>query len=424
MIRCVSSLFITICIVSRISIAELPRPWAENDVVPNGLGVNIHFIDARPGEMEMLVDAGFRWVRMDFQWASTETERGKYNFADYDRLVADLEKHKVRALFILDYSNPLYEAEASVVTEAGRQAFARWAAAAAKHYQGHSILWEIWNEPNGSFWKPKANVQEYAALALAASKAIRAAAPNEAIIGPATSEVDLKFLEACFQAGLLNWWDAVSVHPYRKSAPETAVPEYEKLRALIAKYAPPGKQIPILSGEWGYSSGWRNFDDALQGRYLARQWLVNVSNGVPISIWYDWHDDGPDPKEPEHHFGTVYHSYRAGETPVYAPKPAYLAAKTLTSVLAGYRYEKRLDAGNADDHVLAFRKGNARRVVAWTTAKKAHSVKVTLPSGKYDVITHTGEGAGEPAVSQGDSLEVQIDESPRYLVPRGNDKDN
>ena len=45
---------------------ELPGP-----AIPEGFGVNIHFTDPRSGEMEMLVRAGFRWVRMDFNWAAT-----------------------------------------------------------------------------------------------------------------------------------------------------------------------------------------------------------------------------------------------------------------------------------------------------------------------------------------------------------------
>ena len=270
---------------------------------------------------------------MDFSWGGTEQRPGEYDFSAYDRLLAALEAHKLRALFILDYGNRLYETDSGVATEAGRRAFARWAAAAAVHFKGHGILWEIWNEPNGGFWKPKANVDDYAALALAAAKAIRAAAPGEAVIGPATSGVDLQFAESCFKAGLLDWWDAVSVHPYRQSGPESAAADYQKLRALIARYAPKGKSIPIISGEWGYSSAWQNFDDATQGQMLARQWLVNLANHIPLSIWYDWHDDGIDPKEPEHHFGSVANAYHAGGSPVYEPKPAYLAAKTLTSVL-------------------------------------------------------------------------------------------
>jgi len=55
-------------------------------VVPEGLGVNIHFTDPKPGEMDMLSQGGFRWVRMDFAWDATERERGRYDFSAYDRL--------------------------------------------------------------------------------------------------------------------------------------------------------------------------------------------------------------------------------------------------------------------------------------------------------------------------------------------------
>jgi hypothetical protein len=41
----------------------LPRP-----VVPEGLGVNIHFTHPGPGEMERYAEAGYQMVRMDFGW--------------------------------------------------------------------------------------------------------------------------------------------------------------------------------------------------------------------------------------------------------------------------------------------------------------------------------------------------------------------
>ncbi len=46
-------------------------------------------------------------------------------------------------------------------------------------------------------------------------------------------------------------------------------------------------------------------DEETQAKLLARQWLSNLANDIPLSIWYDWRDDGPDPKEREHHFGMV-----------------------------------------------------------------------------------------------------------------------
>jgi len=359
----------------------LPAP-----TVPGGLGVNIHFTDPRPGEMAMLAGAGFRWVRMDFTWAGTERKRGEYDFRAYERLLDALAAHKMRALFILDYSNKLYEPKQSVTTEAGRRAFANWAAAAAKHFKGRGILWEIWNEPNiVNFWKPKPKVEDYAALALAASQAIRQAAPDEKIIGPATSTVDLAFLEGCFKAGLLECWDAVSVHPYRQSAPETVVADYERLSRLIARYAPRNKEIPILSGEWGYSATWKGFDPDRQGKLLARQLLVNLSQDIPLSIWYDWHDDGRDPKEPEHHFGIVGFDYHEGRTPVYDAKSAYRAAQTLATTLAGYRYSKRLALASPQDFALRFVRGKqSSKLAVWTTAAKAHEIRLPSNAGVFD----------------------------------------
>src|SRR5262249_15374140 len=37
-----------------------------------GLGVNIHFTDPKPNEMEQLAAGGFEFVRMDFSWNATE----------------------------------------------------------------------------------------------------------------------------------------------------------------------------------------------------------------------------------------------------------------------------------------------------------------------------------------------------------------
>ncbi len=54
--------------------AELPRL-----AVPDGLGVNIHFTDPRPGELEMIAAAGTGWVRMDFGWDGTERQKGTYD---------------------------------------------------------------------------------------------------------------------------------------------------------------------------------------------------------------------------------------------------------------------------------------------------------------------------------------------------------
>ena len=400
--------------------AQELAPPLPSPTVPDGLGVNIHFTDARPGEMEMLAAAGFRFVRMDFGWQATERAKGEYDFSAYDRLLSALDKHRLRAVFILDYAHRLYDDGLSPHTDDGRAAFARWAAAAAKHFKGRGVLWENWNEPNiKQFWKPQPNAEDYAKLALAAAKAIHEAAPGEAVIGPATSRVDLKFLETCFKAGLLEHWAAVSVHPYRQEDPETASEDYRKLRELMARHAPQGKPLPpILSGEWGYSATWRQYDEARQGKMLPRLWLTNLAEGVPLSIWYDWKDDGPDPKEPEHHFGTVGYEYHGGRDPVYDPKAAYKAAKTLTAALAGFRFAERVPVGTPDDYVLRFKKEQDVRVVAWTRSREPKRITVPgVKAGTYSATGHAGESLpGVEATAEG--LALELTDAPRYYAPR------
>jgi len=385
--------------------------------IPDGLGTNIHFTSPQHGEMKMLAEGGFRWLRMDFVWSSIERKKGEYTWDHYDRLVKAAEPYGLRLLFILDYGNQLYETDRSVRTAEGRQAMARWAAAGAKRYKGRGILWEMWNEPNISgFWKPSPDARDYVLLAKAVGEAIRQAAPGEVYIGPATSTVDFRFLEACFQGGLMADWSAVSVHPYRQRPPETAAADYRRLRGLIRRYAPKGEKRPILSGEWGYSSVWGSMDVEKQGKYLPRQWLVNLANDVPLSIWYDWHDDGRDPKEAEHHFGTVLNPVHKGRDPVYDPKPAYLAARTLTTVLKGLRFNKRLAVGGEDNHVLLFAAGPDVRVAAWTTAAGGRTVVIPASPGRFSATGHTGTKL--PALTaDAAGLKVALTDAPVYLVP-------
>jgi polysaccharide biosynthesis protein PslG len=419
---------------------DCPLAWqiiAGTPVLPEGFGVNIDFIDPRPGEMKMISEGGFRWVRMDLKWDSTEKEPGRYDFAAYDRLMAALEFRKLRALFILDYGNPLYDKGAPPRTEVARDAFARWAVAAARHFAGRGAIWEIYNEPNHPmFWPPRPKPQEYVALALAVGRAFRENVPEEKLVGPATSEIDFDFLRSCFKAGLLEYWSAVSIHPYRRTDPETAAQDYCRLREMIRAYAPlegqsskakvqtpgrPGsetdgtaKEIPIIASEWGYSSIWPGMSDEKQGQLLARAWLTNSANGILLSIWYDWRDDGSDANEAEHHFGTVSNSYHEGRDPVYDAKPAYLAAKTLSAFFNGYRFEKRFDTGDADDYVLVFRKGSDLRFAAWTTANRARNVLLPLTAGQYAVSRHTGADAGAGSANE-KGLAISLTASPVYI---------
>jgi hypothetical protein len=378
--------------------------------------------------LDLIAAAGFKFIRMDFGWASIERKTGEYTWSEYDQLLAHLDERQMRALFILDYSNPLYEQTVSSTnpishllnkTTASPQhpesvaAFARWAAAAAKHYHGRHVIWEIWNEPNIQFWSPKPDAQQYTTLALATCKAIREAESQATIIGPASSEFPWAFLETFLKSGVLEYLDAVSVHPYRNPGrpPETAAADYQKLRKLIEQYGPAGKakNIPILSGEWGYSSNAKGLPVEKQAAFAVRQQLANLLEGVPLSIWYDWKNDGADPNENEHNFGTVL--------PDLTPKPAYVAIKTMTRELSGYRIAQRLKPESDKDYALVCQSSSgATKVVAWTTGEShLATLDVEIKDPKVFSGTVANGDRFTPKLSDG-KLMLEVGPSPKYVT--------
>ncbi len=386
---------------------EIPAP-----VIPQGVGVNIHFVTGHEKDLDLIEAAGFKFVRMDFGWGGIERKKSEYDWSGYEELQGNLERRGLRALYILDYSNALYEENnASPQHPESVAAFARWAAAAAKQFQGRHVIWEIWNEPNISFWRPKPDVNQYTTLCLAACKAIREAVPDATIIGPASSEFPWKFLQSLFESGALEQFDAVSVHPYRpySRGPETAGADYSRLRDMIRQYAPPTKkEMPILSGEWGYATHDKGVTLEEQAAFAVRQQLFNLLQGVPLSIWYDWKDDGTDPSEREHHFGTVLPDLR--------PKPSYNAIKAMTAELRGFRVMKRLPLENDRDYVLVLADDNGlQKLAAWTVGD-AHSAAVQVRDAKEKVLRMiSGTGPGFPQKLEKGSLTLQLGPAPQYV---------
>jgi len=403
--------------------AQIPEP-----VLPAGVGVNIHFVGGHERDLDLIAAAGFKFVRMDFGWGGTERKRGEYDWSSYDELTANLEKRGIRAIYILDYSNPLYEEEVTSknpingqqhkTTESPQHpeslaAFAKWAGTAAKHFTGRKIIWEIWNEPNIHFWQPNPNAQQYTELALATCKALRAADPQATIVAPATSGFPWEFIETLFKSGALEYLDAVSVHPYRdySKPPETAVADYTKLRGLIERYAPTAKKnnLPILSGEWGYATHTKGLSLETQAAFASRQQLANLLHGVPLSIWYDWKNDGDDANEREHNFGTVFPDLR--------PKPAYTAIQTLTRELSGYRIARRHQTGNEKDFVLFLsdRNGNSKLAV-WTTGE-AHNVTLNITPPHPKALRVISRWTRETDVDvQNGSFMLDLNALPQYVT--------
>jgi len=426
-----SSIFAIIAALTSIGLAAGParcqNTGIPNTAVPNGFGVNIHTHNPQAGEMQMMYDGGIRIVRTDLYWDETETSPGVYNFSGWDPLFTAAGALGIRVMLVLDYTNSLYDGGNFPTSTAGKQAFTNWAKAAVAHFQNKGVIWELYNEPNHV--NQNVSATNYANLANAVGAGIKGTYPNEVFVGPALAWFDsaagslytdaINYLTTMFQAGNLNYFDGVTVHPYRQELPEDLLlSDYAQGTSLINQYKP---GVPLLCGEHGYTTTWGiSNTDALQAKLLARTWLLNYSYGIRMMIDYDWHDDGTDPNNQEHHFGLVGPNYLSGQNPVYTPKLAYNAAKTMTTQLNGYSFSQRLGLGNSTDYVLSFTNGTSTRYAAWDRNNTADTVTIpTAPNATVTITNYTGTTTGPFTAGTGGGYTITLNDTPQYVVVSG-----
>jgi hypothetical protein len=313
--------------------------------VGDGWGTNIHWVKENADGEAAMIAAAYKIARMDFGWASIEKSEGNYNFEAYDGLLSTMEAHDIRPYWILDYGNPLYPPQhagknnGACDTEVCIEAFGKFAAATVAHFKGHNIIFECINEPNGMGGD---NSTDIAALCLSAGKAFTAA--GELFVGPTTAGMDWAYLNSSMAAGVLGAFGAVSVHPYRPDAPDTVLSDWVHLRDLITQYGSSDRErnMPMLSGEWGYTTAVppctysNRVDPTTQAAYLARMWLSNTMAGVPVSINYDWRDNGDNETVCESNFGSVHNVPTGDATQPFKPKPKYQAALALQTSLGNF----------------------------------------------------------------------------------------
>ncbi|MGA3190282.1 MAG: cellulase family glycosylhydrolase [Bryobacteraceae bacterium] len=358
-----------------VSLREASEPFhVDMSAVPQApgpaphLGVNIHLLQDDHA-LDQAHAAGFEFVRMDMLWSNVE-RGGRYRFFGYDRLLRALDARGMGVLWILDYGHPDHGGSPPR-TPQDVAAFARFAGAAAEHFKGRNVRYEIWNEPNTrQFWKPSPDALEYGALLREAAAAIRAADPAAKVSSGGLSRFDLEFLSRAVNRELAL--TAIGIHPYPKGAPETVAPEMAILREWVARAL--GEQVEIWDTEWGYSSanapieapsnGHTEAGRRLQASLAVRELLTVWTVGLPLAVFYDLRDDGTDPSNQEHNYGLLDSS---GEE-----KPAMAAIRTLMGFLGSHKYAGMIAETPAGIHALRLDGAADTILIVWTDQPEGH----------------------------------------------------
>jgi hypothetical protein len=341
-----------------LAIVPVPAPSAASP-----FGVMTHFAKGWSTDIIPLIEkAGISHIRDEQPWRVVERTPGQYAFPPrLAGFMAELAAHRIDPLIVLAFSNPLYDANKTPFTDAGRDAYAAYARAVAQHYAPNVSVVEIWNEYSGSFCEGPCRSDlpaYYTSMLKGAYKTLKTADPSLTVVGGAAVPIPLDYFRHLFENGALASMDAVVIHPYRKQ-PEGVEQQIELLRQAMARYGTPK---PIWATEFSDLPDMHKSRDDV-ARYLVRMSTLLRASNVERIYWYLFRD---------YQEFTGLGLVRDEKDPLgrYAPTPAYVAYATLIHELQGAHFLKREDT-DPSLRVYLFSNGGKEIRVIWATAEGA-----------------------------------------------------
>ncbi len=251
---------------------------------PLDVGVTVHFAQGWPESARATLTAsGARTVREGLGWRSVEAKRGVYTFNEttsgaIDRLCA--AGHKV--VLVTMMRHPLYDGNRTAWTLFARKAFANYLAVVARRYADCLAGIEVGNEvnirSNITGLAARTRAESYVAILREAYPAIKAAAPQVAVLGGSANSVATGFMIELADAGMLDFVDGVVVHPYRQDASNVDW-EIGRMQAALAAR---GRPVPVWVTEFG-----KDFAaDEDSAAFYARMVTLLSAAGVEQAQWY------------------------------------------------------------------------------------------------------------------------------------------
>ncbi len=239
-------------VVHWLNTAVRPQPQLDQETAVahtdvNILGVNTFLQqevepEKRELSLQMSADAGFRFMRQEFQWEDIEIH-GKGDFIDrrndeagvdawakYDNIVDLAEQQNIEIIARL--SNPPSWSRSLPDEEIGSLAppdnfddFGDFAATVAGRYNGRIHYYQIWNEPNGNeeWGKQDVDPEAYTELLCVAYERIKAVNPEAVVLAGALTPTvamdgrhmnDLIYLQRMYNAGAADCFDIMSAQGY------------------------------------------------------------------------------------------------------------------------------------------------------------------------------------------------------------------
>jgi hypothetical protein len=378
--------------------------------------------DELPVAVALLRESGAQWQREEIFWDRVQKEPGGpffwqgdgSGFYNYDAAIEAQVAAGINVLGLLTY-NPYWFKSKNPPPEAWIDDWGAYVYATVARYgrdRGWITHWELWNEPNvreSGYESGLYEIKDFVRILEVGRAAALAADPEARIVMGGMSgltEVSAPFdydaLEYLDQVGALGGWqhvDVLALHPYHPAPPEAPIQRFERqvtlqdelryLDTLMQRYG--HKPVWITELGWSTNQGWPGVSEQAQAHYLVRAYLLALAHPTVEKIfWYDFRNDTyPDApysrpvynsREVEFHYGLLRRSYPLDPAQADLRKPAFLAFRAMTQMLAGLELQSIAANGNAPDMAGFYWyrfAGEGRRVdVLWRVGEAAPAVQV------------------------------------------------
>lgn len=439
-----------------------PRTSPDEPVAHTGFspfGINV-FLEQevedwkREKSLQMVSEAGFRWIRQSFPWEDIEIH-GKGDFEDrrnvpyrsawekYDHIVGLAEQYKLDIIAVLSnppaWSRADGDARGSFAPPDRFEDFGDFTYAVASRYRGRIRAYQVWNEPNiyPEWGEQPVDPVGYTRLLCIAYRRIKEADPDAIVLTGALAQTvgydvgpgawsgmnEMVFLQRMYDAGAAPCFDALTVNDYilwsgptdrrmRSWAVTFARPLY--LRDLMV--ANGDAHRPIWIGEMNSNAvpddptiqQWGAYGQVTleqQARYAPLAYKRAMEEWPWVGVISFWFFRRPSDAEK----GQAWYYFRMVE-PDFTPMPVYEAMKTYITGLTPTLYR---GVHPEDDWTLTY-------TGEWETVKDPTAVlgayrRSGTPGAQVTFVFEGQHLTLTPGPVRGE-IEVQIDnETPRRL---------
>lgn len=371
-----------------LSLFQPPHDTADYVAVPYTdippFGVNTFFEqEVEEGKiragMQLIRDAGFRFIRQEFPWEDLEkpkkgeffdTKFNQSTWDKYDRIVALADEYDLEIIARLDHPPEWTRVDGHArgffAPPDNYQDYADFVSAVVSRYKGKIKFYQLWNEPNiyPEWGEQPVNAQDYTRLLKLGYVAAKQADPQSVIISAGLAQTletgprnvsDLIFLQQMYDAGAKDYFDILAVMNYglftgpgdhRADPSRTNFSRPVLLREIMVKNGDAGK--PMWAMEIGWNAVPASFEDApfgrvteeQQGKYGAQAYERAQDEWGWMGVMNYWFFKRAYDNEREQPF-----FYFRLFDPDFTPRPAYQALKdyTPTARWLGKGYHQETD---------------------------------------------------------------------------------